>query len=290
MQDPELRGWLERETIAEMVPVARMVHPSYARNLIGSRIKKLVADWDYDACDVLVLSLREDGSYAIIDGCHRHRSAELLHITDLPARVFIDLTVDREAQLFVKLNRDRSAPTPMDVFRARLVALEDIALDLRAVVQVTGFDIATEHRGPRYIEAVSALESVYDMVGPRGVDAVLTILRDAWGMERQRTTHGHILRGLGAFWLRYSETAKRQRLIERLALLSPEMVLAGALTYMTIKTGVAPHSAVGRFVVDKYNVGLQANLRLNDWQDHTPPAPRKAPLRKHPHKDQRPRG
>src|SRR5258708_7808516 len=80
------------------VPLNRMfVHyrdqpGGYARPLREPRVKKLVAEFDPLGVGVLYLSMRDDGSYWIIDGQHRAEAARRVGLPGLDAYVYIDLT------------------------------------------------------------------------------------------------------------------------------------------------------------------------------------------------------
>src|SRR5678816_4009382 len=84
-------------TLFDVAPISQMFiatyldKTGYARPIRPSWVKKLVSDWDVRKMSPVILSLRPDGQYAIIDGCHRVEAARRVGMTHLPAFVYLYL-------------------------------------------------------------------------------------------------------------------------------------------------------------------------------------------------------
>jgi hypothetical protein len=258
-----------------MVPITQMFRePEYASPINVRRVQSLAEQWDPLRCLDVVLSMRDDGRFAIIDGAHRQAAcaARGNQPPVLPARVFIDLSLIQEAELFRSFNEDRRHPTRMDIFRAAWAAERVHARVIRSTCQEAGFDVAMDGHGANRIDAVSALEQMYTKVGQRGLLDILRIIAEAWGTDGsiKHTTHTWVLLGLMNFWARYVDSANWDRswLVARLRASLPEIVLGHSQKHRTQKSGVTPPLAVGRVLLETYNHGRSAHKRLPEWQNH----------------------
>lgn len=74
---------IEASTLFDRVSVRDMfVDPSYGRRLDPNAVDKLLREWDERALGTLMLSLRPDGRYAIIDGQHRRAGAKRMGLSE----------------------------------------------------------------------------------------------------------------------------------------------------------------------------------------------------------------
>lgn len=263
MFDPNNPDELDRQTIAEYVPIVEMFVDKYTRPVGEAQINRMIrSGFDPDKLGDIMLSLRSDGRYAIIDGNHRVQIARKVGITKMFARVFIDKTYEQEADLFVAFNTV-NRPSALDRFRARLQMNELQAVEIQGILQQRGLFVAINGAALGSVHAVSALDKIYEEQGPRGLAEIVDILHKAWGTERRAWTT-KILEGMRQFWLRYRTEARKDRLIDRLKLTTPERILAEAGVIIVIKASAG--TLIGRTIVLRYNQGLKSN-RLADWKD-----------------------
>lgn len=260
---------IEDQTIGCMLPVGELFHDNvYSRPLSESRVASIAAKFDFNALGALYVSLRGDGRYAVLDGCHRHAAAIRVGVKLLPCRVYIDLTIEQEAGLFTIFNRDRRAMKPGEVFRGRLASGDQKAIDIRDVVRSTGFDVGLNgsHDVGR-IGAVAAVEAVYTMMGPEMLREVLQLIADTWGTDDNRGHSDVAVRGLSAFLVRYRDHQNfhRARLIDRLQLTGPTTLIANSGAFRKVVYGIDPPQAFGRTVLGVYNKSLREGSQLPEW-------------------------
>ena len=116
------------------------VDHSYQRSKINrKRVVDISRCWDWVACGVLAVSLREDNSWWVIDGQHRKLAADLRSdITTLPCLVFEADSVKDEALAFLAINTGKVGVGGLDRYRAMLRAGNSSAVGLNAVLESTG--------------------------------------------------------------------------------------------------------------------------------------------------------
>ena len=258
---------IHRDTLSDSVPINMMfADPLYSRPVDRSFVAKMAREWHRDAVGVIYLSLRSDGRFAILDGCHRVEACRLAegNAATLPAKIFIDLTIAQEAALWDRFNRFRKRPRQVDVFRARLGAGDPEATAIMRCCEAAGLPVHLNGRQDgASIVAVTALESSYHRVGDHGLSVVLGILREAFG-DDERGYQAPAIDGLSMLWARYGAVVNRTRLVDTLRLAGATRLLSLAHEYRAVHLGMPLAGAWARVVVLRYNRGLRSQS-LPEW-------------------------
>lgn len=280
--DTQIQTFLSNNTIAEMVDTVDCFVPKFGRPLSVPKVQRLARSFELEAVGTLYLSLRSStspngGHYAILDGQHRIAAARLRGITKLPALVFIDLTYEQEAALYVKF-ATVNQQTSLDKFRARVEAQEPQALDILEVLNsIGGLYISYSGQDDHGIQAVTVIENLYRKGGRAHLRHVLTTIYRTWQGTPRAYTHP-ILQGLSAFLTRYEQLTLEddgikldwQRLISILGHLTPEALIAKASQLRGILGQVsANNDSVGQLILLEYNKGLKTK-RLPEWSTKQP--------------------
>jgi len=239
----------------------------YARPTRPNRVGKLVAEWDARKMLPIILSMRADGSFAIIDGAHRVAAAKNVGLTALPAYVYIDLTIQDEASLYRAFG-DYLAQTPLDKWHAAIAEGQRDYIVLANILRTYGLHVpnSKSNDGIGRIIAVDAILSIGRHYGPTVLDETLRLLRDAWGTS-PRAYAGASLRGTAAFLARYRNHSNfdRATFVRRLATTGVEAVERDA---HNLKTGTVANgnaeSAYGRALLAIHDA--RKARRLGDWQ------------------------
>lgn len=266
--DPEMlaaiAAYLKSCLNIKIIPISKMfVDPIYARPVSQVKVNAILEEGvDPILLGQIKLSLRPSGRYAVIDGNHRRDVCRALGITHMVANVIEGLTVKQEAKLFVKFNQVNIVK-PLDKFRARLGYNEPQAEDIVRGVEEHGLHISYTKGTPSQggLQAVGALDRLYDDLGPQAFRDVIGIIKAAWGTERRAWTV-HMIGALRQFWMRYREEVDRSRLIEAMAMTTPERLMGAAGVFENHTA--APSTLVGRVLVERYNKGLRTR-RLPPW-------------------------
>lgn len=204
----------------EVLEVARLfVDETYQRPLTNLA-RRIEQNFDPALVGTLVISAREDGGYAIVDG--QTRASAILNLAaedaaplGVPCLVYRGLTLADEASLFARLQKERRGIASFHRFRAALVAGEEEAVAIEQIVNAAGYEIGPTSAGQ--LSAVAALERVYRRT-PETLSRTLAICRGTW--SDKFVPPGDILRGLGYLltWAHVDD----ERLIECLSAVTPE--------------------------------------------------------------------
>ena len=201
------------------------IDADYQRPLT-SFVQRIQTRFDPLLFGVLVLSDRgakHKPRYAIVDGQTRWVAAKNIGIQTAPAIVFTDLTVQDEANMFARLQKERRGMLSYHRFRAQLAAKDPQSLAIEQIVKAAGYKLGA---GPGEMRAVAALESCY-RIDDFTLERVLSDYREAWPDAVPESPH---IRGLHYFFRHFPLDQKRndevddERLIRRLKAAGPDGV------------------------------------------------------------------
>ena len=184
-----------------------LISSSYQRYICISTIKK-AKQFNYLLCQTLVIAMRPDGSYVIIDGQHKAIMAYLSgEDLDLPCQIYkhdlnssLKQCIKIEAQLFEDLNTSRKNTSTLDKVRAGLSYGDEDAVEF----QNNFISIGIQAEGIGYDEGVEvqgwakANESIGRWKIPntrKAVDFLRPIYESKWHLDY---VDGSMVGGLAA--------------------------------------------------------------------------------------------
>ena len=207
----------------------------------------------------LIVSIRKDGPY-VIDGWHHAKAMEQIGKKRAYARIYYDLTLQDEAVLFSFLNKYRKGITPVENFKAELVASDPVACDINNIITRYGLTIGDKHKYTgKIVGCIKALENVYDQLGPAGLERIVYIITTTWDNGDFRRIDSRIFRGFQYLFSRkkYSEIIDDRRLIEKLSGQSPNSILRRAANLID-ESHTKSALAHADIIVRMYNTGLRS--------------------------------
>lgn len=146
-------------------------------------IKQIANELRAEQFGTIIVSARDDGRYAIVDGQQRVGAARLIGITHVPCLVLTGKTLAEEARLFVRLQKDRLNVRAYQRFQAEKVAEDPRALELQSCIDRAGLALiesSGEKEHPDSLAAVGHLEKTYDLGGAGIVDTTFEAIKAAW--------------------------------------------------------------------------------------------------------------
>ena len=208
------------------IELAQLRIPRYQRPEPDERADKLYKSWDSMACQALQVSFRNKIHW-IIDGQTRAQAARRYGLDKLPAIVAHGLTEEREAELFLKANRDRLRVNAIDRHRAEAIAQEARALIIDEVLASNGLMLGAVNKSKngyhlesetelRAINAVCACEEVYKDGAGELLDRSLRIIEASFHADSARF-RGNIIKGIGYFLARDTWGADDEKVTKQLS-------------------------------------------------------------------------
>jgi hypothetical protein len=203
-----------------------VVDESYQRPLT-SFAKRIERGFDPALVGTLVVSRRDDGTQAVVDGQTRAAAIRTLAgegkvTSTVPCLVYVGMSQADEASLFVRLQKERRGMHSYERFRAALVAGDPEAIAIKAICDRLGYRLG---QGANELSAVSALEKVYRR-SPKVLERTLRLLRKPWGGGYMPS--GDMVKGVGRLFDEGTEIVDDQ-LVQRLESVTPDYVRRLAL-------------------------------------------------------------
>src|SRR3954468_12926784 len=124
----------------EMVPLDRLTVDIYQRPLT-TFVDEVTNDYNPALVGTLIVSEREDGTVAVIDGQTRAEGMRRNSEPAAPCLIYSGLTREDEAELFADLQTKRRGMATYLRFRATLIARRPEALAIAEIVQAQGFEL-----------------------------------------------------------------------------------------------------------------------------------------------------
>jgi len=222
------------------------------RALNDAHAQKIADNLDPDMFGTIsVTKPNGKGVYHVIDGQHRVVAVTKKYGNNerVPCQVFDTVSPARAAQIFDHINSGRRSLQPIELFKVRVTAGNELQVEVNKIVIKCGYHIG--HRQVNAIMCVAALEAVYQSYGPVVLEATLRLVRKMWG-EENLATGALIIRGIGMLLSEF-----RHIDFERLATAisskyTPSRLLGAAKTAKEMAGGVGP-AIVRDILVARYN-------------------------------------
>lgn len=163
----------------KLVPLAMCFpDPLVQRGKKYNHIQQMLNEFfDPKAVRNIVVSKRKDGRYSILDGQHRWHTLLEQGYTHVYAEVHEGLTIQEEAYLFEKLNRQK-AVTKMDIFRGKMIEPKSQESAIFGMVERHGWRLKVNDKDKHdnLITSIGAFQNAWKAGGQYHTSNFLTCL------------------------------------------------------------------------------------------------------------------
>lgn len=217
----------------EWIAVNKMiVDPAYQRDATGQRSKKLIAtiarEFRWARCQPLMVTPRDGGKFAILDGQHRRAGAMKAGIGALPCMVVPAGSIEAEADAFIRLNDSRIRIDPYRMHHSRVVAGDPDAVLIKSVCDRAGVVIPRYPKdraniAPNETLALEAIRRGIRLYEPPTVILALSAMAQAYA-EARAQLRAALLRGVCLFIWNLPTSADKERLVRALENIEAEEI------------------------------------------------------------------
>jgi len=232
------------------IPLAKIEPGTYQRPTKAEQVNNIVKNFDEAKLGTLTVS-RRDGKYYIIDGAHRLSALRTLGYTHAICEILTGLTPEQEAAYFRNQGQDKRALRPLDLFKAGLIANDEICLQIDEIIKDHSFQIGFAYKDFSQIGAVQALFTIVDDYGSVVLDDTLYFITKAWaGISRAVCSES--LLGVAEFISKHGDVAFNGRLNNSFT------AVWGDYREIIVKTTSSQKARKHfcRVLVERYNKGL----------------------------------
>ena len=235
------------------------IHPLAQRQLVPSKLRRLMAEMDLDAIGVLhAVEYEIDGVICIwiIDGQHRWRALTDLGLGEwiVEVKVHMDVTDSaRASELFLKLN-DRALVSAFDKFDNEVKAAFPAALGIVAILRERGVELSRSSSDGKIL-CVTALKNLFNIDQGETLELTLDTVLGAWGRTAS-AVEGKLLEGIGLIYHVYDGSVDQAMLTKKLS-----KYPGGASAVLGDAKGLRGHRkaalsrCVAQTIIEAYNTG-----------------------------------
>jgi hypothetical protein len=237
---------------------------TYQRQPIMKKVNKIAKNFDSDILGVIICSMREDGSIAVIDGSHRVHALRMKGLNDstVNALVYFSLTIQEEAKIFAMLNQEHTKPNTTDIFKAGIVSGDEETIAINKILNSLGLIIGVGP-GDNKVRAISTIRRVYRNAGEKVLRDTLYTIKSAYG-DSSSTMRDVLISAVAIVYNRYGAKVEVSRMITTLQKFgNPNTLIANAKS-IGVNASSVTASALPFVIVNAYNQRLTKN-RLSDY-------------------------
>jgi len=241
-----------------------MVDFTYQRMPINAKINKIIKTFDPDLLGVIICSMRENGDVAIIDGSHRYHALTRMNQFDLciNALVYFGLSLQDEAKIFALSNQEHTKPSTVDIFKAGIVAGDEITIAINAILNKNGFYVGVGP-GNNKIRALVTLKRIYINAGANILDQTIRIIKAAYGSNSD-VMRDQLMSAVAVILYRYKNVDEKRMVQALLKFGNPISLLSNAKAMLPSSSNAITYTSLPYLIVQKYNTKLKSN-RLADF-------------------------
>jgi hypothetical protein len=221
----------------------------------------------------LFVNKRKNGKIYVFDGNRRRLALREVKEQKCWCLLAKGMTKQDEAHWYDVLNGHIRKTTKTQAFKARIVAKEPKALQIKAVLAKHGFIVDVEDQFKdsirkevgRYVRAIHAVEQIWDRDGPTATELLFRLLGEAFSVDDKYRCDGTIIKGVQRFLMfpKWSGKWEYSRLLKKLTLIGAERLLRTARRRDDGNLG--PVQAVALVVMEKYNAGWPSASPKRLW-------------------------
>jgi hypothetical protein len=158
-----------------------VIDMSYQRFPNEDKVNNIVKNFNQDALGVLICSIREDGTIAVIDGGHRVAALRMMNLENstVDCLVYFGLTIAEEAKIFNLMNDNRTKPKTHDLFKAKVTAQDPEAVAINAILEKHNLQM-TNRPTNNAVRAAGTLSKLFKKNGAKNIDNTIDILKTAF--------------------------------------------------------------------------------------------------------------
>ena len=234
----------------KILPIDKLqVDQAYQRE-VKPRHKKIASQFDEHALGIPVVGEREGATYWIVDGLQRITALKLLGKKEVRCEVFPSRGVEHEAEVFKKINLNRTKLSAAEEFRSLLAGQDKEAWAIKECIEKEGFTLvlsgksSIEESAWLNVVCINTLRTVYERnngdFGLRAISFALKNGKACWPGDRL-VVYNLMIAGLARFFILQKGIVDEERFQSRLKLVTPQKILftAGQMVGNTKDNNVA---------------------------------------------------
>ena len=246
----------------ELIPIKLLVsNQTYQRPISSVHVGRTAQSFNVYQINPVKVS-RRDGTNYVFDGQHTIETvatASGSRETPVWCMIYDDLGYEQEADIFANQKKYTRPLKSIEIFNANIEAENDVQMTIKSIVESYNLTISSR-KIPGHINAVSALEYIFDKFGYRVLDRTLFLLVSTW--EGEIDSLGcNMLKGVAKLIVSYGDQLSDEEFVNRLSKVSVREIIR------TAKDRHAGTQGYAEAMLLQYNKRLKYPLRWTSLAD-----------------------
>ncbi len=193
----------------ELIPIKNLVsNQPYQRPISNTHVGKTASHFDLYQINPVKVS-RRDGINYVFDGQHTIETvatASKSRETPVWCMIYDDLEYEQEADIFANQKRYTRPLKSIEIFNANIEAENEVQVAIKQIVE--GYNLTiSPRRIPGHVQAVSALEYIFNKYGYHVLDRTIFLAVSTWEGEVDSMC-SNMLKGIAKLVVAYGEQLK----------------------------------------------------------------------------------
>lgn len=237
-------------------------HAYQREKVIIKKVQQIQSSWSWVGCGMILVALRKDGSYWVMDGQHRVLAARnRSDIDELPCLVFTVESKNDEAAGFLVANTQRKPVTAIAKYKAMVLTKDATAMAVDDVLDRLGIEVAETAVSVHQIKCVTKCLKVAE----DSKETLYLCLRAYMRLDGAPSINSRMLDGLA--WLhKRHELLSNSRFVERFASQDIDELHLAIRRY-AVAEGSTAAKVCGAAILTCVNKGLRNKFGANANED-----------------------
>lgn len=254
--DEETRKLYVPNVHFELIPIKNLSsNQKYQRPISHGHVGKTAMNFDLCQINPVKVS-RRDGINYVFDGQHTIETvaaASGSRETPVWCMIYDDLDYEHEADIFANQKKFTRPLKSIEIFNANIEAENEIQMTIKKIVESYNL-VISPRRIPGHVNAVSALEYIFNKYGYHVLDRTLLLIVSTWEGDVDSLSC-NMLKGVARLIAAYGENLKDDQFVDRLSWVSVREIIR------TAKDRHAGTQGYAEAVLLQYNKRLKYPLR-----------------------------
>lgn len=254
--DEETRKLYVPNVHFELIPIKNLSsNQKYQRPISHGHVGKTAMNFDLCQINPVKVS-RRDGINYVFDGQHTIETvaaASGSRETPVWCMIYDDLDYEHEADIFANQKKFTRPLKSIEIFNANIEAENEIQMTIKKIVESYNL-VISPRRIPGHVNAVSALEYIFNKYGYHVLDRTLLLIVSTWEGDVDSLSC-NMLKGVARLIAAYGENLKDDQFVDRLSRVSVREIIR------TAKDRHAGTQGYAEAVLLQYNKRLKYPLR-----------------------------
>ena len=240
----------------ELIPIKMLVsNQTYQRPISHAHVGRTAHNFNVYQINPVKVS-RRDGTNYVFDGQHTVEAvatASGSRETPVWCMIYDDLAYEQEADIFANQKKHTRPLKSIEIFNANIEAENDVQMTIKNIVESYSL-VISPRKLPGHVNAVGALEYIFDKYGYQVLDRALYLLVSTWEGEVDSLS-SNILRGIAKLIVAYGDNLNDEQFVDRLSKVSVREIIR------TAKDRHAGTQGYAEAMLLQYNKRLKYPLR-----------------------------